>query len=158
MQHVVTHQRVDEFAHPVTKFRTLFLHLLQRIGQPVRDLNVFSTQLSHQLDVVIARNTQRRPGRDHAHRQLQNLGNFWPPIHQIAKKNSFPALGRLRGVSRHAIAIGLLFDGITEVGQQIDQFVKTAMHVSNNVERPVFVLQIVPQRLALNFRGVYFFQ
>ena len=43
------------------------------------------------------------------------------------------------------------------VHKQIGEFVVAAMDISNDVEGAVLVLQVIPQRLPHNFRGIHFF-
>ena len=51
----------------------------------------------------------------------------------------------------------MLLDGIPKLRQQIDELIKAAMDIADDVERAVFVLQVVPQRLTLDFCRVNLF-
>src|ERR1039458_3648618 len=43
---------------------------------------------------------------------------------------------------------------MSELAKQLHQFIKAPMHIADDVERPVFLFQIIPQRLTLNNSGL----
>jgi hypothetical protein len=48
----------------------------------------------------------------------------------------------------------LLLDRIPKLRKQLDELIEASMQIADNVKRAVFVLQVVPQRLAHDFRRV----
>ena len=65
-------------------------------------------------------------------------GVLRPPVPQVAQKDSLAPRGRRDGVTLH---------GVPQFRQQRRQLVKAPMHVADDVERPVFALLVVIQRL-----------
>ena len=103
VEHVVTHQPVDEIGDLPVEFFRLGGELRERFGQAVRDLHVLSPQLAHQFDVVIPRHAERLPGGHHVHHQPQNGRSGRAAIDQIAKEHDLAA-GR---ESPHQIAAAI---------------------------------------------------
>ena len=46
----------------------------------------------------------------------------------------------------------MLLDRVPKLSKQLDELIEASMHIDDNVKRAVFVLQVVPQRLADDFR------
>ena len=61
-----------------------------------------------------------------------------PAINKITDKNCLATIGRSDRKSR------LRLDRVAKLLKQRIQFIETAVDVANNVERPVFLLQVVP--------------
>ena len=152
VEHVMADQAVEELGDLLPELRRLLLELLQRLGQPVRDLHVLAPQLAHQLHVVVAGHAERRSGLDHAHHQPQHVGNLRPAVHQVAEEDRLATLRRMvdaeiRSPSRSST-------GRSRAAQQLAKLVEAAVDVADDVERAVLVLAVVPQRLALDLAAV----
>src|SRR5690349_16622179 len=113
VEDVMADQSVQEPRDTLPELRRLPLELLQGIRQPVRDLYVPSLQFAYELDVVIARYTQRVTRGHHAHHELQHTGDVGPPVHQVADEDRFAALRRSRA-ERAVLAL----QRVAEVAQQ----------------------------------------
>ena len=50
--------------------------------------------------------------------------------------------------------VRLRHNRIAKLRKQLDELVEAAMQIADNVKRAVFVLQVVPQRLTLDFGRV----
>src|SRR5215471_9038152 len=100
---------------------------------------------------MISRHAQRLLRFHHAHYQTQDFWNFRTAIYQIAEKNGLAAVGRDNGE-----AAGLGSDIpwrnlVVKNRKQFQQLFVAAVDVSNDVERPMLVLKVVPQRLEFDF-------
>src|SRR5258707_4466059 len=96
------------------------------------NLNLLAPDFAHELHVVISGHAESAACFDRLHDQANNFRNFRPAIHEITYDNQLPATG----MSPCSARLGL----ISKFPQQLGQFVKTAMNVANDVERPVLVL------------------
>src|SRR6266542_6038424 len=114
------------------------------------DLNILAPDLAHELHIVIARHAHRSSSIDRFHNQSHNPWTLWPAIHQIAEKYE------LSSIRVSPSATGLL--GITKHFKQHDQFVVTAINVTNNVEGTVLILSVVPQWLSFKDRCIHLFR
>src|SRR5438270_12666061 len=113
------------------------------------DLDLLTPNSAHELNVMIARNAESRSSIDHSFHKLNDLWDFRPTIDQIPNENCFPSGWRLCST--------VLISCIAELFQQLQQLVITTMDVADNVERPMLMVQIVPQRLAHNLSGINLF-
>src|ERR1043165_6195521 len=133
----MAHQVIYEFGHPIAEVFRLAGRWRQRLGGPVGDLYVATSEFAHEFHVVITRHAQRRTGRNGIHHQLEYLRNLWSTIHEVANEHDFPAIGRLnreRG----------FIHAISKFSKEVNQFIKTAVDIADDIEWPVLVLQIVP--------------
>src|SRR5690606_1245130 len=81
--------------------------------------------------------------------QPQHLRDLRPAIDQVAQKDRLPAGWRRHAVLEPACRIRFV-DAVSQDAEQLGQFVVAAMHVADDVKRPVLVLAVVPQRRALD--------
>src|SRR5438477_582566 len=81
-ENVVTHERVDELRDVAAPIGGDAGELLHRLGQPVRQLHVLPAQLSHQLHIVIPRQTECGFEPHHDHGQAQHFQHFGPAVHE----------------------------------------------------------------------------
>src|SRR6266487_4522605 len=120
-------------------------------------LHVSALELTQQFHIVVARHTEGRACSHHAHHQAQHPGRVGSTIHEIPQENGLAAFGvayrvaaTLRGIWRR--------DGlIAQVLQERPQFITTAVHIADDVERSVLVLAVAPDWLALHHRGLDLF-
>ena len=145
IQHEMAHQAIKELHHLRSELGRLLLQLGQRLGQPVGDLHILALELAHQLLVMVARHAKGRAIRHHTHDQLEHSGDRRSTIDQVTQEDG-PATGRRLGGDCTA---GFAY-GIAKLLQQGDQFVEAAVHIADDVKRPVLVLQVGPKRLPLD--------
>jgi hypothetical protein len=133
VENVVRDQTIDELDHILFELGRLTFKLSQRLGQPVRDLNVAASQSVHQLDVVIAGDAQRRPALDQPLNGSQHARSIWTPVDQVAQEHGFASVAMLR--SREIVPKRL---------QQRFQLGAASMHVAYDVKRPPLISAISP--------------
>ena len=139
IEDIMAHEFVDEICgNPAEATICLLvcLKLCERFRQTMRDLNVLAPDFAHELHVMIAWHAQRRPRIHGFQHQPNHVGNFWPAINQVADKHELAPFRMFPSASR------LL--RVTQLAEQFDEFIKAAMHVANDVERPMLPFQIVP--------------
>jgi hypothetical protein len=111
----------------------------------MRDLHIATAQLAHKLHVVIARDSERVAGSNHAHNESQDLGNARAAIDQIAEKDRLPT----RWMQPHALVVH-----VAQRPQKLDQLVAATMNVADDVEWSVVCLPVVPEWLARDRYGI----
>src|SRR5690242_5861636 len=86
---------------------------------------------------------------NHIHDQSQHARRIGPTIHQIAQKDRLASI-RMPDL---LMPIRLLtrLDVIAKLLQQRTQLIVAAMYIADDVEGTMFVLEIAPQRLTLDF-------
>src|SRR5580765_3699663 len=126
------------------------LELAQRIFQTVRDLDFFTPDCAHELDVMIAGNTESFAGFYHFLYQPDDLRNLRAAIHEIAHKDG-PSSFRMVVNAIRIFCIGQLLE-------QLYKLVIAAVNIADDVERPVLMFQVVPERLARDLNSVNFFR
>ena len=151
VEDVVADQSVEETRDPLRQLRRLARELFERFGQAVRDLHVASLELSHQLDVVIARNAERRFLGHHRHHEAKNVGHPRAAVDEVADEDGLPAGGVRRPIVRVALDP---FDEVSELVEERAKLVEASVHVADDVERAVLVPAVVPERVALDDRRV----
>src|SRR6266481_9127608 len=105
---------------------------------------------------MIPRNAKGRPALHHAHGQAQHFRDIWPSVDKITKENKFAAFGRFHREAWRTVLIGLFLDGVTESGEEFDEFLEATVDIPDDVEGTMFVLQVDPERLPLNLSGLNF--
>ena len=145
----MAHQPVEKLPHAPLEVIRLPVQLRQRFRETVRDLHVASLEFPHQLDIVIARHTQRRPVRHHGHHQPEHPRRVRAAIHQIANKHRPPPLRVVRGGPA-----GRAADGIAQLLQQCDKLIEAAVNVADDVERAMLLPPVNPQRLPHDTRSL----
>ena len=78
VEHDVADEPVEEVACPIAELVGLQLELLQSLARAVGDLHVAAPELAHQLDVVVAWQTDRRAGPAIAITSLSTAGVSGP--------------------------------------------------------------------------------
>ena len=107
-------------------------------------------QLAQQLHVVVAGHAERAARLDHRPSPAAAPRESGPRSTRSPRKTALRPSGGVT-VTRSP---SVLSDCVAELLQQLTQFVEAAMHVADDVERAVLVLAVVPERLALDRRGV----
>ena len=85
-------------------------------------------------------------------------GIFGPRSTKSPRKITLRPSGGVDRILWRSVAVGLRLYRIAKLLQQIDKLIEATMHIADDVERPVFMFQIVPKRLAddlgsINFLG-----
>src|SRR5690242_17306543 len=109
----------------------------------MRQLHVAPFQLPHQLHVVIARNTKGCAFINHAHYEPQHFRNPRSAVYKITNEDSPSA--RRRNCPG---TFSLILESIAELSKQSGELLIAAVHIPDDVERTVLMLQVVPKRLA----------
>ena len=123
----------------------------------MRDLHVLATELPHELHVVVAGHAEGIPGRDHVANHAEGVQNARPTIHEIAKKDGLSPFGMSKGsVAPDGIIAVKLKWLVAQLAEQGLQLVAAAVHVADDVERPVVVPLVVPKRGPLDDRRLDF--
>ena len=142
IEDVVTHEVIEKVAHLLPELGGFCFELRDGVGETMRELDVAAPKLAHQLHVVVPRDTVGRLRLDHGHRDLEDLRDPRAAVHEVAEEYGLPS-GR---VPPHSA----LVYSVSELREQLLQLVATAVHVADEVERPVVGLAVVPQELALD--------
>ena len=116
--------------------------LLQRGVQAVAAVDVPAAQRAQQLDLVVAGHAQRGARRHHAHDQAEHAGRVGTAVHQVAEEHRAPA-ARVAGVDGAAGAVAV--EGVAELAEQLLELGPAAVHVADDVERALFLAEIVEQ-------------
>ena len=106
---------------------------------------------------MIAGHAERSSCFDHAHDEPKHVRNLQPAIDQIAQENGLAPFRVPGSIAVRGGAVRALFDFIPEPFEQRSQFVKTPVHIADDVERPVFVLEVIPEPLPLDDRSFNLF-
>ena len=99
IEDIVADQSGDEGLHPVNERFALAFELLDRLGEPVGQLDVPAGQLPEQLGLVVAGHADRDPILDHVHDQAKHAGAVGSAIHQVADEHGPSPVGRGRRVA-----------------------------------------------------------
>src|SRR5689334_2894979 len=78
---------------------------------------------------------------DHVHRQTQYVRNSWTAIDKISQEDHLATFRMLRLNFRDLVA---------ELAEKQMEFVKTTVDVADDVEWPMLMFEIVPERLPLD--------
>src|SRR5579884_4558384 len=105
---------------------------------------------------MVARNTECLTRGHHIHRQAQHIRRCRTTINEIAQEDGFSALWMTYSKDFFTCFLGRNL--IPKLFEQGLQFLKAAMHIADNVERPMFMLQIRPEPLTLDLDGVDLFR
>src|SRR5262245_54389553 len=122
------------------------------------DPNIPPTQFSHELHIMISGHTKSSAAFDHAHCDAQHFGNMWFSIYEYAQKEHFVTLPMFYLIPFIRRAICCLTDFVTQFAEQGVQLIEAAMDVANDIEWSMFMLAVIPQRLALNYHRIHFFR
>ncbi len=145
---VVEDEVADEPVHEGLRCRAelvgLALQLCQRLGQAVGHGDLGALERAHQLGLVVARDTQRRARRDHAHDEPEHTGCVRAPVDQVADEDGLPTL-RVGGADGE---VAVVLQLPAELGEEGAQLGGAAVDVADDVERPVDVRPVVPRPLA----------
>ena len=147
VEHVVADQAVEEGDHLAGELVARGGELRQRLGQPVAHLDVAAAQRAQQLGLVVARHAQGGPRGHHLHHRAQHAGRVGAAVGQVAEEH--------RGPSRRVAAHPAGVRPVAELVQQRVQLRQAAVHVADDVERPVQARLVAPGRLAHDLRAVH---
>ena len=147
VQHVVADQAVQEGDHLGPELLRRGLQLRQRLGQAMGDLDVAAAQRPQQLALVVAGNAQRGAGRGHRQHRGEHARRVRAAVDQVTEEHRGPA----RRMPPSAIGGG----PVAERVQQVGQFPVAAVHVADDVKRPVLAGPVGPGRLPDHLRGVH---
>ena len=90
---------------------------------------------------------------DHVANQPQRVENPWATVHQIAEEDDLAALGMPVGAVAPGRIVAVRCDRlVAECLEQCFQFVAAAVQIADDVERPVVVPLVVPERRPLDRR------
>ena len=134
----VADQRVKEVAGVIPKLVGLAGQLVERFGKAVGDLDVTALELADELDVMVARETDRGPGMDHRHHELQDRRRIGAPIAVVPDEHRPASIRR-----RDGDPVG--GDVVTEFGQQLGELSVAAVNVADHIERSVVAAAVGPQ-------------
>src|SRR5215469_166321 len=91
---------------------------------------------------MIAWNTKCRSCINHSHDELQHFWNPRPAVYKITNKDS-PSTIRRNCPS----AFRLVLESITKACKKCGEFLIAPVNIADDVEWPVLMLEVVPQRL-----------
>ena len=151
VEHVMTHQTVDERRDAFVEGSGLLLQLREGRIETVREPNVPTAQFAQQLDLVVAGHAQGDAALHRVHGQTETVDHPRAAIDEIAQEDQPPTLGM-----RQYEALAVAVDGVTELAEERAKFVKAAVHVADDVERPGVVAPVGPQFLPYYFDVVDF--
>jgi hypothetical protein len=143
VEHIVADQIVKKLDDRLLEFRILLIELFNGVGQSVRQLHIASLQFPHQLHVMISRNAERRAVFNHFHDQAQHFWNLGSAVNQITNEDRSATIWR-----SHTWCCRSFVDLVTELNEQSGQLFVATVHVPDDVERPMLVLQVIPKRLS----------
>ena len=143
VQDDVADQLIEEVADLSPELIGLGFELVQGVGQAVRDLDVSSLQLSHELDVVVARQADRRARLGHGHHESEDRGRVWATVAVVTDEDRPAPIGRgdLDAVVGHVIA---------EFAEQFGQLGVATVDVADHVKRAMLGTAVGPQRSTLD--------
>src|SRR5947209_2776677 len=122
----------------------------------MRDLHIFPLEFTQQLDIMVARNAECLTRSHHIHRQAQHIRGGRTTIYKVTQEDGFSALWMT-----HSKDFFTCFSGhnlIPKLSEQGLQLLKAAMHITDNIEWSMFMLQIRPETLTLDLNGVDLFR
>ena len=142
---------IQERSQRVTKRLSHFgrncLNLGHRLRQTMRDLNVFAAELSQQLHVMIARDTDPCTELNHVTDQAERVEDSRAAINKVSDKDGLTT-GRML-IDDIAPPWSWISNGlpdIPELSEQLFQFIGTAMDITNDIEGTMFIPAIIPER------------
>src|SRR5262249_60622795 len=107
-------------------------------------------RLPPQLHVVVPGKEGRAVGGGHVHPEPQDARNLGAAVDEIAQEDRLSPLG----MTRRRAAVAVRRDLVAELLEELHELVEAAMDVADDVEGPVLVLPVIPERLALDGNGV----
>src|SRR5712692_7770540 len=102
-------------------------------------------EFAQQLRVMIAWDTERGASHDHVHDQAEHFNSFRATINQITQEDSFTSLGNLNSECTPILLVESKL--IAKLREQLLQFIKAAMHITDNIEWAMLMLEVIPQGL-----------
>ncbi len=147
VEHEMADEPVEEVDHLRPEVRALGFELLQRLGQPVRHLDLAASHGPQELVLVVAGYHERRTVRTHAHHQPQDARRAGAPVDEVSHEQG-PATG---GMARRGTVGRHLVPKLTQQGHQL---VATTVDIADDVEGTMIVALVVPQSAALDLGGL----
>ncbi len=152
VEHVVADQPVHELLGLLAELLRLPGELLQRLRQPVGELDVPAPERAHQLVLVVARHAERVAVGHHAHHQPEHAGGVRAAVDQVTDERRGPPLG-VPGADRAAgIVVAQL---IAELAEERAQLRRAAVDVTDDVERSGQLALVVVRPLVGDDRRVH---
>lgn len=109
VEYVVTDESVEELPHPLPELLALPLHLLDRLGEAVRVLDLATLEVTPVLVLVVAGHAQGVARADHGHHPTQDARGVRAAVDEVPDEDGRTAL-RVRPVD------------VTELAEQAFQF------------------------------------
>ncbi len=155
IQYVMTDELIEELLDRLPELVRLPSELLERFRKAMFDLNVLTRKGSHQLVVMISGDTDGVSRCNQIHREAEDCRCLGTSVDEISEKDELPWNSILK--RRLDIACSLGFtrdrsDSPVELLEEFDKFVVTAMHIADDIERPMFMLEVIPEPLSYQRR------
>jgi hypothetical protein len=152
VENKVADERVEEFAGRGREFDAFFLwecaELGETFGQPVRDLDVSTSQRPHEFYVMVSGDAKSITRGNHIPHELDRLDNSGTAINEVTDEYRLAALRMpIDGSAPHSVHVGA--DDVTELAQQAFEFASAAVNVADYVEWSTFGFFVRPEWLPL---------
>src|SRR5262245_18367766 len=98
VEYIVADELVHEICGDTRKTMivlVVFVELLERVAQAVRDLDVLPPDRPHEFQVMVPRYTESVTGIDHFFYQADCLWDSWTAIHEVSEKDGLSPIRRL---------------------------------------------------------------
>ncbi len=132
VEHEVRHEPVHERLGRGPELRRLAPELVERLGEPVRDLDVAPAQRADELVLVVARHAERLARRDHAHDEPQHARGVRAAVDEVADEHRGPPRRRGRA---DGPALVVPAQPVPQRRQQRLELAAAAVDVADDVER-----------------------
>ena len=149
IKYIVADKSIEEGANLFSEFRRFLLQLSNRSVKAVCNLYILTKQIFYKLYVMIAGYGKRASVFHHFHHEPKHGHIFWATVAKIAQKDRFSAC-RVRPAFRFSVFI-------TQLLQQSNQFVITAVYVADDIKWPMLIFFVVPHLCADDLSLVDFF-
>jgi hypothetical protein len=154
VEHQMGNQVAAEHLDLPAELLTLTGELGQGLGQAVAHLDLAARQCPYQLVLMVARNRQGVPGRDHAHDQAEHPGRVRSPVGQVTDEHGL-APGGVARVDRAAILV--TDERVAQPLEQGLQLATAAVNVADDIERAGLMPVVVEQAFPRDPRGLDLF-
>ncbi len=154
VQNVMTDESIEEpndrFRASGSRFLGKRVELVQRGGKPMGDPDVLAPELFLELDVVVPRDAERRPCRDHVHHKRQDVQDPIATVDKIAHEHCLPTKGMAINQPSGNSGPRLFRLLVTQTHEQFFELIAASMDIADDVEGPVIGCFVVPKRNALD--------
>ena len=131
--------------HRVAELGRLLGQLREGLGETVADLDLTAPEGAHQLVLVVAGDGDGVPGGRHPHGQPQDARGVRATVDEVTQEGHGAAL-RVDGVDGPAGAVP--DEVVAEASQQRLELGAAAVHVADDVERPMVIAAVVVEPFA----------